>query len=91
MSSLRISQVTSIEEMEAVSAFFCRVWAGGPEPVPFDLGIAVLHVGAYCSAAYNGDEMVAASFGFRGIFNDQQILHSHVTGSFLPGAITDCP
>jgi len=86
MSSLRISQVTSLEEMEAVSAFFCRVWAGGPEPVPFDLGIAVLHVGAYCSAAYNGDEMVAASFGFRGLFNGQQILHSHVTGSFLPGA-----
>jgi predicted GNAT superfamily acetyltransferase len=86
MSALRISQVSSIEEMEAVSAFFCKVWAGGPEVIPFDLGIAVLHVGAYCSAAYDGDEMVAASFGFRGVFNDNDILHSHVTGSFQPGA-----
>ena len=86
MSALRISQVSSIEEMEAVSAFLCKVWAGGPEVVPFDLGIAVLHVGAYCSAAYDGDEMVAASFGFRGVFNDKDILHSHVTGSFQPGA-----
>jgi predicted GNAT superfamily acetyltransferase len=86
MSALRISQVSSIEEMEAVSEFFCKVWAGGPEVVPFDLGIAVLHVGAYCSAAYNGDEMVAASFGFRGVFNGKEILHSHVTGSFQPGA-----
>ena len=86
MSSLRISQGSSIEEMEAVSAFLCKVWAGGPEVVPFDLGIAVLHVGAYCSAAYDGDEMVAASFGFRGVFNDKDILHSHVTGSFQPGA-----
>ena len=86
MSALRISQVSSIEEMEAVSDFFCKVWAGGPEVVPFDLGIAVLHVGAYCSAAYDGDEMVAASFGFRGVFNDNDILHSHVTGSFQPGA-----
>lgn len=86
MSALRISQVSSIEEMEAVSAFFCKVWAGGPEVVPFDLGIAVLHVGAYCSAAYEGDEMVAASFGFRGVFNSKNILHSHVTGSFQPGA-----
>jgi predicted GNAT superfamily acetyltransferase len=86
MSSLRISQVSSIEEMEAVSAFLCKVWAGGPEVVPFDLGIAVLHVGAYCSAAYEGNEMVAASFGFRGIFNGKDILHSHVTGSFQPGA-----
>jgi len=86
MSSLRISQVSSIEEMEAVSAFLCRVWAGGPEVVPFDLGIAVLHVGAYCSAAYDGNEMVAASFGFRGVFNGKSILHSHVTGSFQPGA-----
>ena len=86
MSSLRISQVSGIEEMEAVSAFLCKVWAGGPEVVPFDLGIAVLHVGAYCSAAYDGDEMVAASFGFRGVFNGKDILHSHVTGSFQPGA-----
>ena len=86
MSALRISQVSSIEEMEAVSAFLCKVWAGGPEVVPFDLGIAVLHVGAYCSAAYDGNEMVAASFGFRGVFNDKDILHSHVTGSFQPGA-----
>mgnify|MGYP000014361839 FL=1 len=86
MSSLRISQVSSIEEMEAVSAFLCKVWAGGPEVVPFDLGLAVLHVGAYCSAAYDSDEMVAASFGFRGVFNGKDILHSHVTGSFQPGA-----
>lgn len=86
MSSLRISQVSSIEEMEAVSAFLCKVWAGGPEVVPFDLGIAVLHVGAYCSAAYDGNEMVAASFGFRGVFKGKDILHSHVTGSFQPGA-----
>lgn len=86
MSSLRISQVSAIEEMEAVSAFLCKVWAGGPEVVPFDLGIAVIHVGAYCSAAYDGDEMVAASFGFRGVYNGKPVLHSHVTGSFQPGA-----
>lgn len=86
MPNLRISQVESISEMEAVSEFFCKVWAGGPEVVPFDLGLAVLHVGAYCSAAYDGDEMVAASFGFRGVFNGENILHSHVTGSFQPGA-----
>jgi predicted GNAT superfamily acetyltransferase len=30
--------------------------------------------------------MVAASFGFRGVFKGKQILHSHVTGSFQPGA-----
>lgn len=72
--------------MEAVSDFFCQVWAGGPEVVPFDLGLAVLHVGAYCAAAYDGEQMVAASFGFRGVFKGKQILHSHVTGSFQPGA-----
>jgi len=84
--TLRISNVESIEEMEAVSEFLCRVWAGGPEVVPFDLGLAVLHVGAYCAAAFDGNHMVAASFGFRGIFRDKHILHSHVTGSFQPGA-----
>ena len=86
MSTLRISQVSSVEEMESVSAFLCKVWAGGPEVVPFDLGLAVLHVGAYCSAAYDGENMVAASFGFRGVYNGKDILHSHVTGSSRPGA-----
>jgi predicted GNAT superfamily acetyltransferase len=86
LSSLRISNVESIKDMEAVSDFLCQVWAGGPEVVPFDLGLAVLHVGAYCAAAYDGEQMVAASFGFRGVFQDKQILHSHVTGSFQPGA-----
>lgn len=86
MSALRISQVSSIPEMEAVSAFLCKVWAGGPEVVPFDLGLAVLHVGAYASAAFENEDMVAASFGFRGVYKGKQILHSHVTGSFKPGA-----
>jgi len=86
MSALRISQVSSIAEMEALSAFLCKVWAGGPEVVPFDLGLAVLHVGAYASAAYDNEEMVAATFGFRGVYQGKQILHSHVTGSFKPGA-----
>ena len=86
MSALRISEVSSIAEMEAVSAFLCKVWAGGPEVVPFDLGLAVLHVGAYASAAYDNEEMVAATFGFRGVYQGKQILHSHVTGSFKPGA-----
>ena len=54
MSALRISQVSSIAEMEAVSEFLCRVWAGGPEVVPFDLGLAVLHVGAYCQRCLPG-------------------------------------
>jgi len=86
MSALRISEVSSIAEMEALSAFLCKVWAGGPEVVPFDLGLAVLHVGAYASAAYDNEEMVAATFGFRGVYQGKQILHSHVTGSFKPGA-----
>jgi predicted GNAT superfamily acetyltransferase len=86
MSALRISEVSSIAEMEAISAFLCKVWAGGPEVVPFDLGLAVLHVGAYASAAYDNEEMVAATFGFRGVYQGKQILHSHVTGSFKPGA-----
>ena len=86
MRTLRISNVESIDEMEAVSNFFCKVWGGGTEILPFDLGFAVLHVGAHCAAAYDGDEMVAASFGFRGVFQDKQILHSHVTGSLQPGA-----
>jgi predicted GNAT superfamily acetyltransferase len=86
MGKFRIERVTTLEGMEEVSVFFREVWKGGPDVVPFDLGIAMLHVGAYCSAAFEGEEIVGASFGLEGRMNGSSILHSHVTGSFRPGA-----
>ncbi len=86
MSEFRIERVSSISDMERVSEFFRKVWGGGPDVVPLDLGIAMLHVGAYCSTAYSGDELVGASFGLPGHYDGSTVLHSHVTGSFVPGA-----
>jgi len=86
MGHFRIERIQTLEKMEVVSAFFREVWKGGPDVVPFDLGVAMLHVGGYCSAAFEGDEIVGASFGLEGRFRDSSILHSHVTGSFRPGA-----
>ncbi len=86
MGNFRIERVHTLQEMEVVSEFFRQVWKGGPDVVPFDLGVAMLHVGAYCSAAYEGTEIVGASFGLVGRYRDEAILHSHVTGSFRPGA-----
>ena len=65
--AVHIEQVSSIAETEAMSAFFMKVWADGPEVVPFDLALAVQHVGGYSAVAISQDgQIVGASFGFLG-------------------------
>ncbi|MEY4898809.1 MAG: hypothetical protein RL294_620 [Actinomycetota bacterium] len=86
MHALRISHAESLDDLEAVNDFLCHVWGSKSEMLPVDVGLAATHVGAYCAAAYLGDQIVAASFGFLGQFRGEQILHSHITGSVRPGA-----
>ncbi|MFM6939246.1 MAG: GNAT family N-acetyltransferase [Rhodoluna sp.] len=71
-----------------MSAFFMQVWADGPEVVPFDLALAVQHVGGYSAIATLNGEIVGASFAFQGSLESypgQRILHSHVTAATVPG------
>jgi predicted GNAT superfamily acetyltransferase len=86
MESLRIANLESLAELDAVNDFLRSVWRDDSDIMPVDLGLAATHVGGYCAAAYLGDQIVAASFGFRGRYLGQDILHSHVTGSVRPGA-----
>jgi predicted GNAT superfamily acetyltransferase len=86
MSEPQIQLVSSIADTEAMSAFFMQVWADGPEVVPFDLALAVQHVGGYSAVAKIDGNIVGASFGFQGSLDDQRILHSHVTAATVPGA-----
>jgi predicted GNAT superfamily acetyltransferase len=86
MSSLRVAHVDSLHGLDAVNDFLGQVWGGDTDILPVDVSLAALHVGAYCAAAFVGDEIVAASFGFRGEYRGKQVLHSHVTGSVRPGA-----
>jgi predicted GNAT superfamily acetyltransferase len=88
MTQAQIQLVSSIVDTEAMSAFFMQVWADGPEVVPFDLALAVQHVGGYSAIAKLDGEIVGASFGFQGAhenFAGQRILHSHVTAATVPG------
>jgi predicted GNAT superfamily acetyltransferase len=89
MTQPQIQLVSSIADTEAMSAFFRQVWADGPEVVPFDLALAVQHVGGYSAIATNEGKIVGASFGFQGSLDTQpgqRILHSHVTAATVPGA-----
>jgi len=65
--------------------FFRSVWVGEDDVVPFDLIVAVEHAGGYAAVARQGEQIVAASFGFRGSWNAKPTLHSHVTASKVPG------
>jgi predicted GNAT superfamily acetyltransferase len=88
MTQAQIKLVSTIAETEAMSAFFMRVWADGPEVVPFDLALAAQHVGGYSAIATVDGQVVGASFGFQGsheAFPVQRILHSHVTAATMPG------
>jgi len=82
---VQVQLVESIAETEAMSAFFMQVWADGPEVVPFDLSLAVQHVGGYSAVAKLSGQIVGASFGFLGDLGGQKILHSHVTAATVPG------
>lgn len=73
-------------ELSQLAAFFSSVWQGEDEVVPADLAVAVVHAGGYAAAAFEGNEIVAGSFGFRGGYLGRTSLHSHVTASLVAGA-----
>jgi predicted GNAT superfamily acetyltransferase len=88
MTQAQIQLVSTIADTEAMSAFFMRVWADGPEVVPFDLALAAQHVGGYSAVAKLDGRIVGASFGFQGALEShpgQRILHSHVTAATVAG------
>jgi predicted GNAT superfamily acetyltransferase len=84
--NLEIIEVESTSEAEAMASFFKTVWTDGDEVVPFDLVLAVVHVGGYAALAKQDGKVVAASFGFLGEFAAHPVLHSHVTASKIAGA-----
>lgn len=83
---LQILEVDSIQGAEKLAEFFKTIWTDGAEVVPFDLVLAVVHVGGYAAVAKIGDEIVGGSFGFLGEYASHQILHSHVTAASVAGA-----
>ena len=84
--TLQIIEVESTIDAEAMAEFFKSIWSDGDDVVPFDLILAVVHVGGYAAIARTDNKIVAASFGFLGEFASHQILHSHVTAASLAGA-----
>lgn len=84
MAQLHVENLTSPDELENASNFFHSIWADGPEVVPFDLAIAIVHAGGYCSGLYQGTALVGASLGLRGLHHGMNVLHSHVTASTVP-------
>jgi predicted GNAT superfamily acetyltransferase len=81
-----IRNLSSMAELSQLAAFFSSVWQGEDEVVPTDLAVAVVHAGGYAAAAFEGNEIVAGSFGFRGDYLGRTSLHSHVTASLVSGA-----
>lgn len=83
---LQIVEVSSVSEAEELAAFFKTVWTGDDEVAPFDLMLAVIHVGGYAAMIRDGQTPVAGSFGFIGQYAAHNVLHSHVTASTKAGA-----
>lgn len=84
-SNLSIVACETPQDADDVSAFFRSIWADGPDVVPMDLILAMIHVGAYCTSAQRDGKIIGASLAFRGFYDGQHVLHSHVTASSEPG------
>ncbi|WP_353649627.1 GNAT family N-acetyltransferase [Nakamurella sp. A5-74] len=84
---VRIVDVHDVDGFEDVRVLFDAVWQPDPgdEPVTRGLLNALVHCGNYCSAAFVGDRMVAASMGFLGLL-PEPLLHSHIT-AVLPDRV----
>ena len=76
VSVVRIVTAHTRSECELAGSLFDRVW-GMKGMVPNEVNIATVHAGGYASLAWQGDELVGASWGFLGA---DATLHSHVTG-----------
>lgn len=83
---LRVRELTTHQEFDAVCAMFVDVWHPDPSdlPVTSDLLRAMTLAGAYVSGAYDGDELVAACVGFFGAPSTNS-LHSHIAGVSAAG------
>jgi predicted GNAT superfamily acetyltransferase len=78
---VRIDEVHGLDGEAAVRSLFDRVWGTEGAPVmPANLLHAISHAGNYLVAAYDGDRMVGAAFGFMGLHAGEVFLHSHMTG-----------
>ena len=82
---LQIIEVESAIDAQLMATFFKTIWSDGDEVVPFDLVLAVIHVGGYATIAKLDGNVVGASFGFLGEFAAHQVLHSHTTAASVPG------
>ncbi|MEJ7647768.1 MAG: hypothetical protein WKF57_01790 [Nakamurella sp.] len=84
---VRIVEVHDVDGFEDVRILFNDVWQPDPGDEPITRGLlnALVHCGNYCSAAFVGDRMVAASMGFLGLL-PEPLLHSHIT-AVLPDRV----
>lgn len=85
MADPQVRELRDTAEHAAAAALFGAVWYGdGTLPFEAQLLTAVAHSGGYVAGAFDGTELLGASFGFLGRHRDTLVLHSHVTG-VLPG------
>ena len=83
-SEIEIRLLESADEMAAVGTMFQQVWGSVTPLVETELLCAIAHSGGYVIGAFDGSNLVGASFGFLARHRGQEALHSHVTG-ILPG------
>lgn len=84
-STFEIRLLESADEMTAGITVFQRVWGTMVPIVTTELLCAIAHAGGYVAGAFDSDDLIGASFGFLARHDDDDALHSHVTG-ILPAA-----
>lgn len=78
---LRIREVGSLAELDAVYRLYDEIWRPDPKnpPVTSELLRALSKAGNYVAGAFDGEQLVGACVGFFGTPAEAR-LHSHITG-----------
>jgi predicted GNAT superfamily acetyltransferase len=75
-----IRVLTAPTELRQAVDVINQVWGSSTPLVGVEVLRAVAHAGGYVAAAFGGEQVVGASFGFLARHEGAPALHSHITG-----------
>ena len=81
-SGLAVRELRDLEHLRLAVDLIGDIWGrdAGEPVVSLDLVRALSHSGGFVGGAFDGEELVGATVGFRGAHDGRTSLHSHVTG-----------
>ncbi len=77
-----VRELESSNELSEAQALLDELWTSAKDqtPTPLPLLRAFAHAGGFVAGGYIGRVMLGAAVGFRGVVDEEPVLHSHIVG-----------